>query len=395
MEFNEENKVRWEKLEEELDQSTIDPEQPGFSPEERNVLHFFKRLRARLRPVNLQATFPMEEGWDNLVNRIEADGRKSGNRKGLFRLNTYRIMAAAAVLLLLIMGTFYLLKTTGDAKPELAKKQEIKPKQLADQAPSQQIQLILADGQKMELNQLQSITEKNGVAIQAADGKLEYKATTAPEGKTLYNTLIVPRGKKTELRLPDGTRVWVNAASKITYPVAFSGITRELTMEGQAYFDVAKDDKKPFIVRTGGMEVEVLGTSFDVNAYEADIRTTLETGKVKVKVGINTVQLSPGQQSILRPITGQLTKAAVNTRLFTGWKDGELYLEDISLEHITSILERLFDYDFEFTDASLKTLRFTVDMAGPKNLQAVLDHISATTTGLHFTVSDRTVKVSR
>ena len=393
MQQNENDNIRWEKLEEQLDQPQINPEQDGLSKEEQNVLHFFKRLRARLHPVDEKKSFPLEEGWNALSSRIALQPSIAGTRKSLLvKWKTFSLVAAA-ILLLVVAGVFWMMnKPSANKQKELAGNTQ--PAQKADLPASKQVQLILADGSKIELGQKQSITEKNGVGIQASDEKLHYQ-TDVVSNKLLYNTLLVPRGKKSQISLPDGTTVWVNAASKITYPVTFSGDTREITLEGEAYFDVKHNAEKPFIVHTINIDVEVLGTAFNLNAYAQNVRTTLEKGKVKVKNNTASIELTPGEQAVSDLKSGQLKKAPVYTRLFTGWKDGELYLEDLTLQEITEQLSRDFDYEFEFADASLKELRFTVDMASADNLQAVLDHISSTTEGLRFTVNGRLVRIAR
>jgi ferric-dicitrate binding protein FerR (iron transport regulator) len=394
MQQNENDNIRWEKLEEHLDQPELDPEQEGYSKEERSVLHFFKRLRTRLHPVDAQKSFPIEEGWEALAERIGMEAPRAGRRKGLLmKMMRYRLVAAA-VLLLAVAGIFWMLNQPSGQEKKLAGKNEQVEK--ANLPASQQVQLTLADGSKIELGQKQSITEKNGVAILASGDKLHYKSDSS-SGKLLFNTLMVPKGKKSQISLPDGTTVWVNSASTITYPVAFTGLTREITLEGEAYFDVKSDAAKPFIVHTGNTHVQVLGTAFNLNGYTKLVRTTLEKGKVQVKLNNQTIAviLAPGEQSVVDEPSGQLKKMPVYTRLYTGWKDGEIYLEDLTLQQIAEQLSRSFDYDFEFADASLKELRFTVDMASADSLQAVLDHISSTTEGLKFSVSGRVVRISR
>jgi transmembrane sensor len=391
MEPIEDNNIRWQKLEEHLDKPSIDPEQSGLTGEERTVLLFFKRLRTRLKPLNVEENFPIEEDWNDLKKRIETAGR---SKNTIFRLFRSRLAVAASLLILLGAATFWWFisekRTAGTAipgKPNITER--------ANKPASGDVQLVLADGRKLTLGKRQSITEKNGVAIAATEGKLEYAPANQTSSELLYNTLIVPRGKKAQLLLPDGTKVWVNAASHIRYPVAFTGTLREVSLEGEAYFDVKKDDRKPFIVHCANTNVKVLGTAFNVNAYEQAIITTLERGRVKLNTGTDSLFLTPGEQATSDARSGLRKKTTVYTRLYTGWKDGEVFLEDLSLERIAAQLGRAYDYEFEFADPSLKELRFTVDLSAPENLQAVLDRISNTTEGLKFTVSGRIVRVSR
>lgn len=393
MEPNEEDNIRWQKLEEQLDQPSIDPEQSGLTGEERSVLLFFKRLRARLRPVDVEKSFPLDEGWESLRHRIGNEDIASGSGTRVVRLFRYKL-AAAAVLLLLAAGAFWWFAPSGKkGSSGLAVNKDSVHR--ADQPPTGDVQLVLADGQKLNLGERQSITEKNGVSIDATEEQLVYGANEVRSNEVLYNTLIVPRGKKSQVKLPDGTLVWLNAQSSLRFPVAFNSAKREVTLEGEAYFDVEKDEKKPFIVHSGIVQVEVLGTSFNFRAYDRIVYTTLEKGKVRVSDNTSSLTLTPGEQASFNTGTGAARKAPVFTRLYTGWKDGELYLEDQSLGNIAVMLSRSYDYEFEFEDSSLKDIRFTVDIAAPDNLQAVLDHISSTTEGLKFTVSGRVVRVSR
>lgn len=393
MELNEEDNIRWQKLEEQLDQPSIDPEQSGLTGEERSVLLFFKRLRARLRPVDPDRSFPVNEGWESLVQRIGNEDIDSGSGTRVVRLFRYKL-AAAAVLLLLAAGAFWWFASGGNkGTTGLADNRD--SVQRAIQPPTGDVQLVLADGRKLNLGKRQSITETNGVSIDATEEQLVYGTNAGASNEVLYNTLIVPRGKKSQVKLPDGTQVWLNAESRLKFPVSFSGITREVTVDGEAYFDVEKNENKPFIVHSGRLQVEVLGTSFNIKAYDRTVYTTLEKGKVRVKDPNTSIVLVPGEQARVNTETGASRKAPVFTRLFTGWKDGELYLEDQSLADIAVMLSRSYDYEFEFEDSSLKDIRFTVDIAAPDNLQAVLDHISSTTEGLRFTVSGRVVRVSR
>lgn len=394
MEHTEDDNIRWQKLEEQLDQPSIDPEQSGLTGEERNVLLFFKRLRSRLRPLDADLHFPVEEGWNTLRERIETNDQQTGNSSLLVRLVRSKL-AVAAVLFLMIgaAATWWLMSTHNNGHAGIVQHKD--STQRAILPASENVQLVLADGQKLTLGQRQSLTEKNGVSINASEGKIEYGQPATQLTGLIFNTLMVPRGKKAQVTLPDGTEVWLNAASSLRYPVAFNGTIREVILNGEAYFDVKQQSEKPFVVRSGEMDVQVLGTAFNVNAYEQTIFTTLEKGKVKVNSKNNSITLSPGEQSTCNSAGGVLKKGPVYTRSYTGWKDGELYLEDMSLSRITQQLGRSYDYEFEFADAGLKDIHFTVDMAVPDNLQAVLDHISSTTDGLRFTVSGRVVRVSR
>lgn len=385
------------------------------------MLLFFRRIRARLHVDNPSTRFPVEEGWQTLKKRIVAKQEEeafsdeagaeehladSSSRKWRIRsIRPYRYAAAAAAIFIMLSGGYWLIRHSGHEAANGIESAS-KTKVAANLPPVQGVQLILAGGQRIAVDQQQLIKEANGVAIHTENGTIEYQpaeATTAGKGnvglkraqEVLLNTLEVPRGNKSRLTLPDGTKVWINAASKLTYPTAFTGPTRELTLEGEAFFEVNKDMEHPFIVHTKGMDIKVLGTAFNINNYDPVAVTTLVQGRVSVNEQALSVILEPGEQSLLDKLNGTLGKEKVNTKPFTAWKDGAIYLDNMSFEKIAEMLSRDYDYNLQFEDPSLQKLHFTIDMASPPDLQTVLDQISSTTQGVRFEIAGRTVKISR
>jgi transmembrane sensor len=387
----------------------------------REMLLFFRRIRTRLHIVDPATRFPVEEGWQSVKEHIGSQQEEEvysdgagveghladiSSRNGRIRsLRSYRYAAAAAVIFIMLSGGYWLIKGSGH-DTTIGKSAFSKSKVAANLPPVRGVQLILAGGQRISVDKQQSLTEQNGTTIHMNNGVVEYlpaEATKDGNGNTgpknaqeiFLNTLEVPRGNKSRLTLPDGTKVWINAASKLTYPTAFSGPDRELTLEGEAFFEVSKDMEHPFIVHTKGMDIKVLGTSFNVNNYDPVAVTTLVQGKVSVNGQSSTVTLEPGEQSRLDRTAGTLGKAKVNTKTFTAWKDGSIYMDDLSFGKIAEMLSRDYDYVLQFEDPSLQKLHFTIDMASTSDLQSVLDHISSTTEGIHFQTVGRTVTISR
>lgn len=385
------------------------------------MLLFFRRIRARLHVVDPSTRFPVEEGWQKLKERIVTQQEKEvysdgagveGHLADISSLNgrirslrPYRYVAAAVVIFIMLSGGYWMIRGR-DHETTAGKPASTKTQVAANLPPVRGVQLILAGGQRIAVDKQQSLTEQNGTAIHMNNGVVEYQAAEATKGgkantglnnaqEVFLNTLEVPRGNKSRLTLPDGTKVWINAASKLTYPTAFSGPTRELTLEGEAFFEVSKDMEHPFIVHSKGMDIKVLGTAFNVNNYDPVAVTTLVLGKVSVNGQSATVTLEPGEQSRLDRTAGTLGKAKVNTKIFTAWKDGAIYLDDMSFGKIAEMLSRDYDYVLQFEDPSLQKLHFTIDMASTPDLQSVLDHISSTTEGIHFQTVGRTVTISR
>lgn len=219
--------------------------------------------------------------------------------------------------------------------------------------------LTLADGSEVVLDSLgnQVIATQNGTKVVMLQGGLTYDPTGAADGRVVYNTMTTPKGRQFQVTLPDGTRVWLNAASSITYPTAFRGKERPVTVTGEVYFEVAKNAGMPFLVNVAGKEaIAVLGTSFNVNAYtdEATINTTLLEGSVKViqtpevkgtTPGSNaTVVLKPGQQAQMASARIKVIENA-NLDQVVAWKSGVFNFEDTRLEEVMRQLERWYDID--------------------------------------------------
>lgn len=245
-------------------------------------------------------------------------------------------------------------------------------------APKENVQLRLSNGQVIDVTQknIQKIEEQGGAIIHNEDGKLSYRQDTAQvkgieqEG---YNELIVPLGGECYVILDDGTRVWVNAGSRIKYPVRFPKDKRVVTVEGEVYFDVPKDGR-PFVVKTDLGNVSVLGTSFGVRAYkEEEVLTTLVSGKVRFtgKKGVS-VELTPGEQAIAS-LAGSVTRQSVNVEEYVGWKDGWYIFKEKRLEQVMKTLARWYDVTVFYQNPKLKDIKFTGNLKRYDSIQTFLD----------------------
>lgn len=259
--------------------------------------------------------------------------------------------------------------------------------------------LILGDGRAVELGAEQTIKNSDGVQIFADESSaLVYKTGQNAGQLPAYNSLVVPKGGEYKLVLADGTEVWLNADTKIRYQVNFDATkTRTVFLErGEAYFKVAKNPEKPFIVHHGDMEVQVLGTSFNVNAYSDDIQTTLAEGKVKVSLNNAKahLELAPGQQANFNIPAGTLEKQEVDIYPFVAWKDGILAFENVTMEMLMAQIGRLYDYDIQFRDESLKQLHYSGSTDKPADLRKILNIIQKTSK-LKLTIKERTIIVEK
>ncbi len=268
----------------------------------------------------------------------------------------YRWMAAAASLLLLLTAGWWFL--AGNQRPQ--KTASISQNNTTVILPgSNKAILTLPNGSAITLDSANNgaLTRQGAIQVINQDGRLNYTHLPTYNNATataLYHTLSTPRGGQYMLVLEDGTRVWLNAASSIRYPAEFGDSARNISVTGEAYFEVAhrvRNGKKiPFIVTTGNMQVEVLGTHFNINAYtdEQSINTTLLEGKVQVHSRYKAVILEPGQQARLEP-TGNLNVVNnVNTEEVIAWKTGYFQFNRASISAVMRQVARWYDVDVTY-----------------------------------------------
>lgn len=207
-----------------------------------------------------------------------------------------------------------------------------------------------------------------------------------------HNTIIVPRGGEYELELSDGTRVWLNSESKLEFPVRFSGDLREVRMEGEVCFQVAKNEHKPFIVRAGDVTVEVLGTLFNIEAYPEtkQVKTTLAEGSVKISNGKRQQLLAPDEQAISEK--GQIRVEGVDASNVVSWIHGICYFSEASLEEIMDKLARWYNVEVFFADESAKRAHFSLEIERYDDIASILSKIELTGR-VRFEINGRTVVI--
>ena len=211
--------------------------------------------------------------------------------------------------------------------------------------------ITLANGQKVFLDSVSNgalAIQSNVKLVKLANGKIVYQqGTREMSGKMEYNILSNPNGSKViNITLADGSKVWLNAGSALTYPVAFIGNERKVSITGEAYFEVAHDASKPFIVNNGSMGIRVLGTHFNVNAFEDDdndIKVTLLEGSVKINNGNATRLLNPGQQAVVSKEIKVVND--VDLDLVMAWKNGYFQFDNASLQKVLKEVSRWYDVD--------------------------------------------------
>jgi len=291
-----------------------------------------------------------EDVFANIFNQPQQNQRITLNKNGgsIWR----RWAVAASIILITGIGTYFLFSIKTSGRHEIVKMTEAENDVKAPE--TNRAIVILANGQKILLDSAvsgQLATQGNVKLVKLANGQIAYE-TLAGEVLTeiKYNTLENPRGSKViDMTLVDGSRVWLNAGSSVTYPVAFVGNERKVTITGEAYFEVAHDRSKPFLLSKGDLQIEVLGTHFNVNAYddENDIKVTLLEGSVKIKKGNFAGLLKPGQQAMVS--SGIKIGDDANVEEVMAWKNGKFdFGEAADISTIMKQISRWYDVEVEY-----------------------------------------------
>lgn len=336
----------------------------------------------------------------------------------------WKMIAVAAAILVAAITAYYIWPTNKEQIQTLSDKDPNNQQQ--DISPgNNKARLILADGSQVILDSLANGT----VQVQGqtriakhADGQLAYEAVNniSKTADLLYNTIVVPRGGQYQLTLADGTRVWLNAASQLRYPVAFTGKDRKVELMGEGYFEVAQDASRPFFVQTGTADVAVLGTHFNVSAYpEEDWKTTLLEGKVSVmspdasrRSDAQSLQqqaatfhfeppvvLQPGQQAVITglnptPATSQLPsikvkKADIDETI--AWKEGFFHFTDASVKSIMQQVSRWYDVDIVYKDTASSNALFNGRINRTIRLSGIVNALKQG--GINCTIQQRRLLV--
>ncbi len=255
--------------------------------------------------------------------------------------------------------------------------------------------LTLADGSVIDLKSSEEtwIEEKDGTAIRIDSTSLTYKAKsqTATVHQTAFNKIETPRGGEYALTLSDGTKVYLNSMSTLRFPVQFSDEKREVELLGEALFDVKKGTI-PFIVKTNGTLIEVLGTTFNVSSYEGEeYQATLVKGAVKIHTAQGESQLlKPSQQACIGTANQKIEVRQVDTSMYTSWVNGKIHFKDQSLEQIMKQLSRWYDMKVIYKDESLKQLRFGCNINRYKEIAPFLELLEQTG-NVKISINEKTI----
>jgi hypothetical protein len=303
-----------------------------------------------------------------------------------------RITAAAIVLIFLSIGGYLLL----NKQPP---KQPIADKQLHnDAAPGgNKATLTLANGRQISLTDAKPgilISQDNTIINKTAQGEIVYKVTAKNiTGQIAYNTITIPRTGKWAVILPDGSKAWLDAASSIRFPIAFTGADRTVQITGQVYFEVVHNAAQPFRVIANGETIEDIGTHFNVNAYsdEPVVKTTLLEGSVKVSKNDQKVILKPGQQSVTSSINNNILVKETETEDAVAWKEGYFNFKKASIQTVMREFARWYDVEVKYegkTPTSMITGKVPRDVKASQALK-ILSYLD-----IHFRIEDKTITIT-
>ena len=245
--------------------------------------------------------------------------------------------------------------------------------------------------QKITMNRVKTILRYAAVfaAVLCTGGILTYQflrkdiITTAGKNSGLETKFVVPLGQTAELHLPDGTTVWLNSGTALTYSADFSPTNRIITLDGEAFFSVKKDSGHPFLVKTAAVNIKVLGTSFNVEAYNDnlhEVNTTLVNGKVEIDNFENQklAELSPGQIGRFSKQNGKLNITKIDTSFYTSWKEGFIMFNNTPLEEIALKMERWYNVKFVFRNQQLKNVNYSGTILRGKPIDQILEIMKIT-----------------
>ena len=351
------------------------------------------------KSIILSFEISQEEVPEEIKRRIwQAIVLKSQNRRIIKMKSRNWWMVAASVLIILIGAlTFaYFHKTGNKQNQDVAKIS--KPK--SDIAPGgNKAVLTLANGNTIVLDSAQNGTlsqQGNAKVVKQGNGQLVYqKDEKGDPGIVQFNTITTPRGGQYQLVLADGSKVWLNAASSIRFPTAFTGNKREVTITGEAYFEITHDASKPFHVSVNGAEVVVLGTHFNVNDYEdaGKMKTTLLEGSVKISRGNENVTIAPGEQAQINNSSDKIViKKNVDIEEVVAWKNGKFIFQDADITGIMKQLERWYNIKVSYVGNPTKE-QFEGVISRNVNISQILKMLEKTG-AVKFEIKGREVIVS-
>lgn len=369
--------------------------QTATSDEKMIVEQWYDRINgAELAEIQFNEEKVKKQISKNITSRIEHNSKLQQEPKK-FKLFYTLFFKAAIIIMVLLAGVYVYLKQTDHdllVTSSEPKKTKIIP-------GGNNAVLLLADGSQIILNKASDgqIADQSGVkVVKTRSGELIYRfAGNANPKSTAINTVITPRGGQYHLVLVDGTEVWLNAGSSIKFPTAFTGSDRRVNITGEVYFEVAKNKAKPFIVSTNKSEIKVLGTHFNINAYDDEEyqRTTLLEGSVEIKSGKQTTRLTPGQQAIIKEKTeGIKIDKIEDLEAIIAWKNGYFQFEKADLKSVMRLVSRWYDTKVSYS-GSIPAKEYTGKIPRNVSVSKLIEMLAYT--GIHCRVENNQIIVNQ
>lgn len=376
----------------ELDAAETEELNEYLAASEDNRLFFESLINTDDISANVKAIYELDRAatWQTIV----ANTPRLQKRKIILMRPSLKY--AAAVILVAALGAYVYINKT--KKPDVAVVNPLTPVQTDLQPGGNKATLTLAGGQTITLDNAGNgniATQGNTTVIKTADGQLAYN-NPGKDANVYYNTVSTPKGGQYQLTLADGTKIWMNAASMLRFPTAFTGKERLIELNGEAYFEVAKNAQAPFIVKTkSGTTVQVLGTHFNIMAYsdEKDTKTTLLEGAVKVACGASEATIKPGQQalSLINNATASISiNKAASISEAIAWKNGVFEFNNADLKMVMRQIARWYDVDITY-EGNLPEKVFTGSMARNLNAADLLSGIEFI--GVKFKIDGKKIVV--
>ena len=341
---------------------------------------------------------------DNIFEKIRETIDPVENDQYSYRFYYLKSISIAAIILLTITTGIYFYSNRNIIEPEHFAEIDVKN----DIAPGyNKAILTLSDGSRISLDDAANgllASQGNTAITKTENGQIVYEKNNIDKTKfmsnrSVINTIQTPKGGKYQVRLPDGSKVWLNSASTLSYPTTFAGNERKVQLEGEAYFEISPNKSVPFRVQSGNQIVEVLGTHFNINSYDDEdyVKTTLLEGSVRVilnskaNVVSNTKLLKPGEQSLTKSSNSGIRIENADIEKAVAWKNGYFRFRNTPIREIMREIERWYDVELVY-EGKMPTDEFTGFISNDVKISAVLK-IMEESGGVKFTVKGKKLKV--
>jgi len=366
------------------------------SEEEKTFLEkYYNFFDARENILDSLSEQKIAEIGNKMEQHVLSTLRKDKVRPKLIRLLPYKYVAAAVLLIVGIYAIYYIQDHKTVTEENIYVNSDL------TDSTENVVMLTLSDGKKVKLQDIQSgvVAEESGTKIEKkADGTIVYttgESTFFDTKENKFNTISTPNGQLSQINLPDGTRVWLNAESSLKYPITFIGNQRLVELNGEAYFEVFKNKEKPFIVKAKDTEIKVLGTKFNVSAYSNDnfTKTTLTEGLVSISREKLAKLLKPGQQALSLKEQAGINISDVDIEEAMAWKNGYFMFNNLDIKTVMNMIRRWYNIDVEY-QGKIENEVFIGTISRFENIEKLLNTIELTG-GVHFKITEEPNKKRR